>query len=109
LLVPHLTSRSKQGIEIGVFDLERALTHFSGADAWTIRDACEGCQIFGVTGSGKTSGSGAALARAFLRAGFGGLALTAKPDERELGSATALRPADSTTFASSRPGIVLFP
>ena len=51
------------------------------ADAWTIGDACEGCQIFGGTGSGKTSGSGQHIAKAFLRAGFGGLILTAKPDE----------------------------
>jgi type IV secretory pathway TraG/TraD family ATPase VirD4 len=49
-----------------------------------VRDACEGCQIFGGTGSGKTSGSGQALALAFLRAGFGGLVCTAKPDERAL-------------------------
>lgn len=33
---------------------------------------------FGETGSGKTSGSGAAIARAFLKKGFGGLILTAK-------------------------------
>lgn len=37
--------------------------------------------IFGGTGSGKTSGSGRALATSFLAAGFGGLVLCAKPDE----------------------------
>lgn len=41
-------------------------------------------QIFGALGSGKTSGSGQAIALAFLSAGFGGLVLTAKPDECEL-------------------------
>ena len=51
------------------------------ADVWRIRDACEGTLIFGAVGSGKTSGSGSAIARAFLQAGFGGLVLTAKPDE----------------------------
>ena len=51
------------------------------ADVWRIRDASEGAVIFGAVGSGKTSGSGAAIARAFLQAGFGGLVLTAKPDE----------------------------
>jgi len=51
---------------------------------WCVSDAIEGTQIFGATGSGKTSGSGRALALAFLRAGFGGLVLTAKPDERAL-------------------------
>jgi hypothetical protein len=40
-------------------------------------------QIFGGIGSGKTSGSGAALARAYLKAGFGGLVLCAKKDELE--------------------------
>jgi hypothetical protein len=51
------------------------------ADVWRIRDACEGLLIFGAVGSGKTSGSGSAIARAYLTAGFGGLVLTAKPDE----------------------------
>ncbi len=40
--------------------------------------------IFGGTGSGKTSGSGRALATSFLAAGFGGLVLCAKPDEPAL-------------------------
>ena len=53
-------------------------------DVWTIRDACEGTQIFGAIGSGKTSGSGAAIAKAYLRQGFGGLVLCAKPEERKL-------------------------
>ena len=53
-------------------------------DPWTVREALEGCAIFGSTGSGKTSGSGQALAKAFLRAGFGGLVLCAKSDEVQL-------------------------
>ncbi|HEY5078584.1 MAG TPA: TraM recognition domain-containing protein [Opitutaceae bacterium] len=55
-----------------------------GGDPWRIKDACEGTMIFGGTGSGKTSGSGRALAESFLRAGFGGLVLCAKPDEPSL-------------------------
>ena len=51
---------------------------------WTIRHAVEGVQIFGGIGSGKTSGSGRMLALKYLKAGFGGLVLTAKPDEKEL-------------------------
>lgn len=64
------------------------LTAF-GRDQWTVGDAVEGVQIFGATGSGKTSGSGATLARAFLDpgrgdyGGFGGVVLTAKGDEHE--------------------------
>ncbi len=54
---------------------------FSSADVWRLRDACEGTQIFGGIGSGKTSGSGQNIAKAFLRAGYGGLVLTAKTDE----------------------------
>lgn len=66
------------------FDLDTPLLALSPVDVWRIRDACEGVQIFGAIGSGKTSGSGAALARAFLSQGFGGLVLCAKPEERRL-------------------------
>jgi len=51
------------------------------SDAWTIRDAVRGTQIFGGIGSGKTSGSGRAIAHSFLKNGFGGLVLCAKKDE----------------------------
>lgn len=71
------------------FDLDHTLMCLSESDDWTTRDACEGTQIFGAIGSGKTSGSGATLARAFLRAGFGGLVCCAKPEERELWEAYA--------------------
>jgi hypothetical protein len=54
-----------------------------GKDNWTLGQACEGALILGATGSGKSSGSGATLARAFLRSGMGGLVLCAKPSERE--------------------------
>lgn len=63
------------------FNLDRTLFKFNGSESFTIRQACEGTQIFGGIGSGKTSGSGAALAKSFLRAGFGGLVLCAKKDE----------------------------
>ena len=65
-------------------EFDRPLVMLTPNDPWTIRDSFEGTQIFGEPGSGKTSGSGAALARAMLRAGNGGLVLTAKPDERAL-------------------------
>lgn len=64
--------------------LDQPLVWFSQNDPWRIRDACEGTQIFGATGSGKTSGSGRAIAKAFLSSGFGGLVLTAKKDDRAL-------------------------
>lgn len=53
------------------------------ADSWNLGDAFEGTAIFGRSGSGKTSGSGAALAKSFLRAGMGGIVLCAKQDEAD--------------------------
>jgi type IV secretory pathway TraG/TraD family ATPase VirD4 len=64
------------------WDLSHPLLQWSKHDAWTIGNAAEGCLIFGATGSGKSSGSGRAIALAMLKAGFGGLVLTAKNDER---------------------------
>lgn len=63
------------------FDLDRVIYRFDGDYPFTIRDGSEGVQIFGGIGSGKTSGSGAALAKAYLHAGFGGLVLCAKKSE----------------------------
>lgn len=65
-----------------LYDLDAPLLMFSPHDPWTTRMACSGTAIFGETGSGKTTGSGAAIARSFLRAGFAGLVCCAKPEER---------------------------
>ncbi len=65
------------------WSLRSPVLQLSKKDAWTLGDAYEGTQIFGATGSGKTSGSGKAIAMSFLAHGFGGLVLTAKPGERE--------------------------
>src|SRR4051794_6107105 len=69
--------------DVGI-NLNAPLIHFSKNDAWTINDATQGTSIMGATGGGKTSGSGATIAKAFLRAGLGGLVMCAKPEEREL-------------------------
>jgi hypothetical protein len=61
--------------------LDQPLLHLTPRDGWTLRHACAGTHIFGANGSGKTTGSGRALAHAFLASGFGGLVLCAKPDE----------------------------
>lgn len=69
------------------FDLDTCLMEFpakEGNEKWTIRNAVEGVQIFGGIGSGKTSGSGKMIALKYLLAGFGGLVLTVKPDEKEM-------------------------
>ncbi len=55
-----------------------------GSFQWTAGDAVEGVQIFGGIGSGKTTGSGRTLALKYLSAGFGGLVLTVKPDEKDM-------------------------
>ena len=62
--------------------LDHVLCMISNNDPFTTRQACEGVQIFGGIGSGKSSGSGATLAKGYLRAGMGGLVLCVKPDER---------------------------
>jgi len=50
-------------------------------DKWTLSEALRGLQIFGATGSGKSTGSGRAIAKSFLEAGMGGLVLCVKVDE----------------------------
>ncbi|MEM6283012.1 MAG: type IV secretory system conjugative DNA transfer family protein [Chloroflexota bacterium] len=68
-----------------ITDLNTPLVQFSHhpADVWRLRDAVEGTSIMGGIGSGKTSGSGALLAAALLRAGAGALFLCAKQSEPE--------------------------
>lgn len=71
---------------MSLFNLDNPLIEFSSNSSnasWTIRHAVEGLQIFGGIGSGKSSGSGRTIALKFLKAGFGGLVLTVKPDEKE--------------------------
>lgn len=65
------------------FDLNAPILKLSHhrEDIWRLADACEGCIIFGGTGSGKTSGSGKSMFKTFLLSGYGGLVLTTKPDE----------------------------
>lgn len=65
---------------------EKILLRFSDnpKDFWTVDDAMKGTSILGGTGSGKTSASGKALAKQFLKQGWGGLVLCAKTDEAEL-------------------------
>lgn len=88
--------------------LETPLLYFSEnpADVWTVRSACQGTQVFGSTGSGKSSGSGRMIAHAYLRAGAGGLVLTCKKDERrtwEAYCAETGRSEDLLIFAPGSP------
>ncbi len=57
---------------------------FSDRDPWTIGDSCQGVQVWGSTGSGKSTGSLAWIVKSFLLRGYGGLFLTAKPGDAEV-------------------------
>ena len=65
------------------FDLDTPLSYFGDdpKDVFTIRHAVEGIQIWGGSGGGKSSSSGAHLALALLKSGAGGIVFTVKPDE----------------------------
>src|SRR5881394_1144215 len=77
-----LLKRNRRPSGFQSWDLSEPLIHWGKREPWTIGDACQGTQIFGSTGSGKSTGSVRALSLAMLRAGFGGLFLTAKGDDR---------------------------
>lgn len=65
-----------------LFHPTTVLRDWGGGDAFRISDALTGVCVFGATGSGKTSGPAKHLAYGYLAAGFGGLVLTGKKEER---------------------------
>ena len=65
------------------WDLSLPLLALSHSDVLTLEQAARGIAIWGATGSGKTSGSGQAIARSYLQHGFGGLVLCAKKSEAD--------------------------
>lgn len=83
---------------------DESVLEFGDEDRWTLQDSLEGTLIVGGTGSGKTSGSGRAIAESFLALGFGGLVLTAKDDERALWEHYAERTGRSEQLCMVRPG-----
>lgn len=64
-----------------VSNLSAPLFHWSPKDPMTLGQLCQGVMVFGGTGSGKTSASGARIAEAMMKSGFGGLVLCVKDDE----------------------------
>lgn len=64
------------------FHPQTVIRDWGDGESFKIRDAQTGVCIFGATGSGKSSGPGRHLAFGYLAAGFGGLVLCAKPDEK---------------------------
>jgi len=63
------------------WDERRPLIKLNSSDVLTIGDSFEGIQAYGDTGSGKTSTTAKVFAAAMLRAGYGGLVLTVKPED----------------------------
>jgi len=63
--------------------LTTELLRWTKDEPFTLEDACKGVQIWGMTGAGKSSSSGRLIATSYLKAGFGGLVLVAKPDETD--------------------------
>ncbi len=84
--IPWYEEHLKQQTLATTWGFEQELHRFTKAkmDACTLSDAVRGVQIFGAVGSGKTSGSGRAIALSYLRSGFGGLVLCVKVDEADL-------------------------
>lgn len=64
------------------FHPQTIIRDWGNGNAFRIADAVTGVCVFGATGSGKTSGPAKHLAYGYLAAGFGGLVLCAKKDER---------------------------
>jgi len=57
------------------------LSRFPWGDCIRAYEVSQGVLVMGTVGAGKTSGTGAYLASGLLRNGWGGLILSAKPDE----------------------------
>lgn len=64
------------------WDLDTPVLDWGPGIPWTVRDSFCGTYMFGSTGSGKSSGSLAFICRSLLKAGYGGVFLTAKRDDR---------------------------
>lgn len=60
--------------------LDEVILNIEG-NSWTVRDACTGVIVFGMTGSGKSSGPLRRIANQLLTFGYGGVVFCAKPDE----------------------------
>jgi hypothetical protein len=68
--------------QLAEFHPQTVIRDWGNGDAFRLSDAQTGVCVFGATGSGKTSGPAKHLAYGYLAAGFGGLVLCAKKEER---------------------------
>jgi hypothetical protein len=93
------------------WDERQPLVLWNNAQPWTIGDSFEGVQVFGDNGAGKSSTSAKLLAATMLRAGYGGLVLTVKPEDTEQwrrNLAENGREADGVFFGSEDGGCFNF-
>jgi hypothetical protein len=70
------------GEELPDFHPLTMIRDWGNGEGFRLADALTGVCVFGATGSGKTSGPAKHLAYGYLAAGFGGLVLCAKKEER---------------------------
>lgn len=84
--------------------LRQVLFEFGERELWRIADAVEGLVGVGATGSGKSTGPARLAFGSMLRAGFGGLFLTAKPEDLRTIASTYFR----NTGRNPREDIVVF-
>jgi hypothetical protein len=68
--------------ELPEFHPQTVLRDWGNGEGFRLSDALTGVCVFGATGSGKTSGPAKHLAYGYLAAGFGGVVLCAKKEER---------------------------
>ena len=73
----------RRGRSVDRWDLSAEVLQVCAGRTLSISEFCQGTQIFGSSGSGKSSGSLATIGRALLNRGWGGLFLTAKREDRE--------------------------
>ena len=81
-VVPTLFRMSYGKNELPEFHPQTVLRDWGNGEGFRLSDALTGVCVFGATGSGKTSGPAKHLAYGYLAAGFGGLVLCAKKEER---------------------------
>lgn len=83
MILSRLFSRRRSGGS-ELWDFDTKLLQLSRTDWITLGSLYSGVQVFGSTGSGKSSGSMAAILRALVGVGAGGIFLCAKREDRQL-------------------------
>jgi hypothetical protein len=76
-------ARTPSSPKLPDFHPDTTIRDWGNGHGFRLADAQTGVVVFGATGSGKTSGPAKHLAYGYLAAGFGGLVLCAKKEERQ--------------------------